>query len=387
MGPGRRTVFLVDYRLFARDLEAWLLGRGYQVEWLVPAALTVELFHKLCRVIRPLFVASINFSPELALLCSQAQTPYLSWTVDPLGPERFQLYPGTDPRWVLAFAHRRDTAERLRALGLADTEYLPLAASGRRQPATAAAELERFRAPLSFVGSSLEAEGDALGQGLRQLGLAAPAVAAFYDFVERALDEHEGDVGYAGVPADGAGLPDALASALPRSTPLPQLCDWVNGALSHRLRLRRVKALVPLGIVTYGDTGWQSSGARYAGVAGHGDELTCIYSASALSLDIPRVYQRDIVTMRVFDIMACGGVVLSEPSADLLELFSDGAELVTYSSDVELRQKAERLLASDSERLAIAEAGRACVARSHALEHRFERMLAGLKRRSLVAEE
>lgn len=378
----RRTVLVVDYPLFARDFAAWLEQRGYRVEWLVPQALSVELFGKVCSVLRPPFVASINFSPELAVLCSRAKTPYLSWTVDPLGPERFTLYPGTDPGFVLAFAHRRETAERLRALGFADAEYLPLAASGRRQPL--ADDLERYRTPVSFVASSLAQEGAALGQGLASLGASPELVGAFESFVRQSLDEHEGDVAYAGVAADGSGLPEALLAGLPSGVALPQLSDWVNGALSCQLRLRQVGALRELGITVYGDAGWQQSGARYAGIADHGDELTRIYCASALSLDVPRIYQRDIVTMRVFDIMACGGVVLSEPSPDLLELFSDGIELICYRSQQELRERAAQLLAADSERASVGRAARAAVLREHLLEHRFERLAAGLARRGFV---
>lgn len=380
----RRLVFVVDYRLFARDLGAWLGEHDYAVEWLVPSALSVELFCNACRVLRPAFVASINFSPEIALLCTLAKTPYLSWTVDPLGPERFALYPGTDIAWLLAFAHRRETVARLRGLGLTDSEYLPLAASPRREARLDAPALEAYRANSSFVGSSLSEEAGALPEGLRAHGAEPGLLRELAAFVERALDAHEGDVGYAGVPADASGLRDALGTELPAGVEPAQLADWLNGALSHRLRMRRVDALAPLGVRVYGDAGWRASAGRYAGVADHGDELTKIYAASRLNLDVPRIYQRDIVTMRVFDIMACGGVVLSEPSPDLLELFSDGTELVCYASGRELREKAAWLLASEAERAAIGEAARAAVARAHRLAHRFERLAQGLARRGFA---
>lgn len=376
----RRTVFLVDYALFARDWAAWLEQRGHGVEWLVPQALSVEFFVKACRVVRPRFVASINFSPELAVLCSVAQTPYLSWTVDPLGPERFVLYPETDPAWLLAFAHRHETALRLQSLGLRDTEYLPLAASGRRQPVLDAQALEAERAPVSFVASSLAAEGRLLAEQLAARG-ATELVPAFAELVERWLSERDGDVGFTGLLPDASNLPADLHERLPAGVELGQLADWVNGVLSYRLRARRVAALAPQGIETYGDAGWQGSGARYRGVADHGEQLTRIYCASRLNLDVPRIYQRDIVTMRVFDIMACGGVVLTEPSADLLELFCDGTELVCYRSDDELRSKVEHLLSHEPERAAIAASARSAVLRGHLLEHRFERMAAGLARR------
>jgi spore maturation protein CgeB len=380
----RRIVLLVDYPLFAHDFAAWLGLRGYQVEWLVPQALNVEMFGKVCRVLAPLFVASINFSPELALLCTMAKTPYLSWTVDPLGAERFRLYPGTDPALALAFAHRRETVERLRAIGFGDAEYLPLAASGRRQALPDDPELERYRTPISFVGSSLAQEGQALAQGLVSHDIEPELVGAFAELVESLLEQHEGDVAYAGLAPDCSALPGVLLARLPAGLDLGKLAELVNGALSHRLRVRRVEALAPLGISVYGDTGWQGRAAGYVGIADHGDELTRIYNASLLNLDVPRIYQRDIATMRVFDIMACGGVVLSEPSPDLLELFTDGSELVCYSSARELSEKSARLLAFEQERASIGRAAYAAVRREHLLEHRFERLAAGLARRGFV---
>jgi len=379
----RGTVLVVDYPLFAHDLAAYLERAGYRVEWLVPKLLNIELFVAIARALSPRFLVSINFSPELALLATLGRTPYASWTVDPLGKQRFELYPNTDPALLLAFAHRKSTVERLRAIGLAGASFLPLGAAERRRPVTDRAVLERHAAPLSFVANSLADEYEKLRRLLRAHGADAELVARFATCLDEMLGAHEGSVEYAGVGAACDGVPEALLGGL-AGIDLATLGDAIDGALSHRLRALRVASLAPLGIVTYGDAGWSAVGAPYRGIADHGEELTAIYTASALNLDVPRIYQRDIVTMRVFDIMGTGGLVLSEPSPDLLELFSDGHELVTYRSEKELVATAERLLGAPEERAHIAAAGERAVRERHGLDQRFGRILEVLGQRGFA---
>lgn len=382
-GRRSRTVLLVHYRLFADDWAAWLTNAGHHVEWLVPQTLTVEFVRAACQALAPRFIASINFSPELALLATLGQTPYVSWTVDPLGPQRFTLYDGTDPRLSVAFAHRRSTVERLGKAGIA-ASFLPLGAPAeRRRELALPSDAAEPRFDVSFVGSSLADEARQLDQLVVDSGGDAALVADFRRFVDRELDAHEGDVTYAGMGDDGASLPaELLARFGARQPPLALLADRVNGALSHALRARRVHAVSKHTLGVFGDAGWSAS-PSYRGAAKHGDELTRIYNASALNLDVPRVYQRDIVTMRVFDVLSCAGVVLTEPSADLAELFADGTELVTYRSDRELADATDSLLRSPDLRKSIGQRGKLAVLERHQLSHRFQSIEEALVRRGL----
>ena len=113
------------------------------------------------------------------------------------------------------------------------------------------------------------------------------------------------------------------------------------------------------------------------GPAGHRDELTAIYSTDAIHVDIGRIYQNDIVTMRVFDVLACGGFCLAEWSPDLEELFVLGEELDAYRDLEELLQKTEHWLNAGPEaRRAVGARGRARILKDHTIQQRIRRILA-----------
>jgi spore maturation protein CgeB len=112
------------------------------------------------------------------------------------------------------------------------------------------------------------------------------------------------------------------------------------------------------------------------GPAGHGEELTRIYSSDAIHVDIGRIYQSDIVTMRVFDVLACGGFCLAEWSEGLEDLFEVGVELDTWRTLEELLDKASFWLEAGAERRReVGRAGRDRVLRDHTIQQRLRRMI------------
>jgi hypothetical protein len=160
--------------------------------------------------------------------------------------------------------------------------------------------------------------------------------------------------------------------------------QWLGELAAAEKRLNVVAALGPLGIRVWGDEGWNlcaKAGVGVAGPAGHGAELNAIYAGSRINLDVNRIYQADIATMRVFDILACGGFALVEHSEALAELFEIGVELATWRTLDDLVAQCRHYLAHPGEARRIAEAGRARVLRDHTVAQRLSTMLgeAGLE--------
>ena len=119
-------------------------------------------------------------------------------------------------------------------------------------------------------------------------------------------------------------------------------------------------------------------GVFHRGVAGHFVELNKIYSAARINLDVGRLYQMDIVTMRVFDVLACGGFLLAERSEALLELFAPGNDLDVFTGPEELLDKVRFYLAHPEQAAAIATQGRRTVEAKHTIRQRVARMLAAV---------
>jgi spore maturation protein CgeB len=143
-------------------------------------------------------------------------------------------------------------------------------------------------------------------------------------------------------------------------------------------RLNTMAALAAHAPAVWGDSGWQrlqDHGVRYLGSALHETELPLIYSGSTINVDVGRIYQNDIVTMRIFDILACGGFVLAEHSPALKELFEIGVEVESYSSLTELQEKVAYYLEHPEAARTIAERGRQAVLERHTIDQRIEAML------------
>ncbi|MCP4213446.1 MAG: glycosyltransferase, partial [bacterium] len=332
-GKPAATVLVPDYHLFIPSLKQHLKEQGYIVQGIAPSQLTVQRFNRLCDMTAPAFVLAVNFSAELAFLCSKKGVPYVSWTIDPLSKQRLTLLEGTDPALCLAYAHRQKLVERLRRQGIEDAEFLPLAAPGDlRKPIRDEHKLAPYCCPVSFVGNALVDEQEMLKERLDQLGLHETLRLSIDEWLQEFAAGKADQWNFYGFMETGADIPSWLKQSLKKNIPLPKLSELFNGALSSLLRIRRTRELQPSGIRVYGRKKWAQFIDNYHGVADHGEELTLIYNASTINLDIPRVYQRDIVTMRVFDILASGGLLLTEPAADLLDLFSDGVHLLTYKN-------------------------------------------------------
>ena len=80
------------------------------------------------------WVFGINFSPEIAYLCSRVGIPYVSWTIDPISYKRFKLIDGTSAEMCICFAHDIRTVTKIQSLGV-HAQHIMLAASDvRRKP-------------------------------------------------------------------------------------------------------------------------------------------------------------------------------------------------------------------------------------------------------------
>lgn len=259
--------------------------------------------------------------------------------------------------------------------------HLPLAANPeRRRPLVSpGASVE-----VGFVGNSMAAEARrCLGllhaelDAFRSLipGLTANAAQAL---LRRALDRQ------LAAPSHWL-LPDAVDAVLPgfrrfvRLRGHPWAVDAVLGEVAAAEKRRRViSGLAGIGVDVWGDAGWADlaaqPGVRHHGPVGHLRALTEVYNRVRINIDINRLYQPDIVTMRVFDVLACGGFVLAEHSAEIGALFEVGREVVTWSGMADLRAKIAHFRANPAEAAAIAAAGRARVLRDHTVVARLRTM-------------
>ena len=364
--------------LFVEPVRRALAARGYALWTLEVTTQAEEESSRTLRRLRPELVLSINHVEGLAEFVRRHGAKLVVWEIDAATAP-----PCAAPRpndHAFLFTHRRANVAEFRAAGYEHVAYLPLGADpeSRSSIELDPGERERLSAPFAFVGSSLvenalacrkrfvaavrawdakatDAEGEALLESVLAGQRRDPTRFLVPELLDRAAPGYRCDSATAEDPAMLAG--EVAAS---------------EKRLSWAANLREA------GLAVWGDAGWGLAarhGVDYRGPAGHAHELTRIYNACPLHWDVGRLYQSDIVTMRVFDVLACGRLVLAEHSPALEELFDVGVEVESYRDLAELRAKVARFQAHPDQAERIAARGRDAVRERHTIARRVETLL------------
>ena len=377
-----RRAMVVSGGLFVQDVEDALKHSGFSIlTWDPRRVSRKESVHQLKRF-GPELVFAVNYLAGLPELCRELGIPCVIWEIDPcierlpVGSNQHDL--------TMIYTYRKGHVSRYRLAGFSHVEYLPLAANPkRRYPMLPNADqVSRYGATISFVGNSMRDQAKALkkvfAEVCRHNSISDPD-----QHWDQALGAQQMDL-------DRDVVRSALARTLSRGNSIladgngrlvdVAACAAETAASDRRIQLIAALATHGFGISVWGDPGWEEgcSAADYRGWAGHDRELTAIYNASVINLDINRLYQSDIATMRVFDVLACKGFLLADCSSAVQDLFEVGAELVVYRSTKELLHLVEYYLKHEKERDQIAEAGHLRVLRNHTIEQRIAWVLAEL---------
>jgi spore maturation protein CgeB len=373
--------------LFVDDLADSLLEAGYScftwdVELLSPKELAIT-----AKRFEASLVVGINYTQGLAEACRDLGLPLLIWEIDPATDELTRCQPPAEHAHI--FTYRRAQVPVFEAAGFPNASYLPLASNpARRFPADPEADgATHYKSSVAFVGASMRGQANLFGERLIAeycLWRGGSPIEARAE-CSRALDalrnDHREDFTTSRVEAlliDA--LPEFVAAMRGRpNKPAPVVL--ASEIVAADKRLSYVELLGPLSIQVWGDNEWQAaerSGATYRGLAGHRFELGKIYSGATVNVDVGRLYQNDMVTMRVFDVMACRGFVLTERNDALLELFTEGVELDCYTSADELVEKVEYYCTHPDEARAIAARGHEALLARHTISGRVATMLAAL---------
>jgi hypothetical protein len=373
--------------LFVDDLAEALTEAGYScftwdVERLSPEELAIT-----AKRFGATVVAGINYTQGIAEACRDLGLQLLIWEIDPATDSLTPCAPPAEHAHI--FSYRRAQVPVFAEAGFPNASYLPLAANPVRRspPDLDATEAAHYRAPLAFVGASMRAQSNLLRDRLIaeyclwRGGSPSDARRDCCRHLEALQQGHRDDFSCSRVATLlGEIMPDFMAAM--RGKPgKPDPVVLASEMIAADKRLFYVSSLGALGIHVWGDAAWQAAeehGALYRGVAGHRFELNKIYGSATINIDIGRLYQNDMVTMRVFDVMACGGFVLTERNDALLELFTEGVELDCYTSLQELLDKAEHYSENPGEAAAIAARGHEAVLANHTISGRVSTMLGAL---------
>ncbi len=383
MGPGSKRALLCTGGLFVDSLADALRAEGYSVYPFEVQRLAFEELQLTAARTQAELVCGINFVNGLPEFCKALSLPYLVWEIDPSTDSLKPL--GAPAPHVHVFTYRKLNVAAYKRAGFEHVSYLPLAADPkRRRPLKLdEAQLSRYAAPVSFVGSSLVENARTYQQAFLELveNFKPNSKAAAQQVLSDLLESQGSDLSQFVIPEQlDQLLPGFQAHCVARGFQNP--ASLLGEVAASEKRRRWVADLADQRIDVWGDEGWSApfpEGATYRGPALHETELPVIYNASTINLDVGRLYQDDIVTMRVFDILACEGFILAEHTDDLAELFEIGEEVVSYKDRHDLRAKVTYYLDHPEEARQIARRGRRAILERHTFGARVRSMLASLE--------
>lgn len=326
----------------------------------------------------PDIVFSINYFPAISNVCNREGIGYISWIYD---APYVRLYSQT----ILNPCNRvyvfdKELCMEFRNAGVDTVYYLPLAVNTDRvDAAVASVDASSFLYDVSFVGAFYVEKNDYFDQmvaglpdfakGYLDAIIAAQMKIQGYDFIEEVLGPVINDL-YKAFPLD----PDPKGMESREYLYAQYVIDRRITTLERIDLLNAIAKEHPVDIFTY------IKEFAMPNVSNHGrvdyfHEMPLVFRQSRINLNISRRGIKSGVPLRAFDIMGCGGFLLTNFQADLLDDFVPGEDFVYYESKEDLLQKVDYYLEHEEERRAIAQNGHDKVAAGHTYRHRVREIL------------
>lgn len=334
-------------------------------------------------------VFTVNFQPIVARCCKVFKLPYLSWTVD---CPSFQLYSDT----VAYPTNRIFVLDRMQWEKFSPKNpdcifHLPMGADVSTWDAIEVKpeEHKKYDCDISFVGS-LYSEKTRYNQIEKDLpdymrgfadGLINAQLNVYgYNFIEDSITE------------EWANEFKKYADWLPLAEDYTEdvkgiVADTYLGyKCTEQDRIRTFNAIgsfierkksegknYTFDLWTLSDTS-PLHGVNCRGGADSNNMMPQIIKCSKINLNLTNKPIKTGLPLRIFDLMACGGFVISNYQAEIPELFTPDEDIVLYDSIPDLLNKIDYYLTHEEERLTIARNGYEKVKRFHSYDERIATM-------------
>ncbi|MDE7435627.1 MAG: glycosyltransferase [Lachnospiraceae bacterium] len=327
-------------------------------------------------------VWSVNYYPALSEICNIFHIRYICQTVD---SPVMELYSHTlaNP-WNRVFLFDRQQYDTFHSINPDHIHHLPLAVNTSRLEqlfdTVSPTQRERFTSGVSFVGSlyTEKCPYDALSQAdsyltgyLEGLMEAQSKVYGYFFLPELLTDDI--------IKRFMASMPDYYLPperALRDDRMIISLM-YLGPKVTSMERTRLLSALgklSPVDLYTRSDT--SSLPVRNRGGVKTLTEMPLVFSGSGINLNMTAKSIRSGIPLRVFDILGCGGFLLSNYQTELLDYFVPGEDLDIYTCEEELLDKTAYYLQHDGQRREMAQTALEKVRREHSYHTRMEQLLA-----------
>lgn len=327
------------------------------------------------------FVFSINFFPYISDICEKLSIPYVCWSVDCPVLELFSESIRNRQNRIFLFDYTQYL--RFHPENPDCIFYLPLATNIDRWDSIMASltpdEKAYYSSDISFVGSlyteknllhslNLSPYTTGLIHGIVQAQLKVYG----YNFLEELTDTNlistlkTADVNYLSVPKAYTNT-DAYVAAN----------YYLGFATAEAERIQVLNTLAqhfPVTLYTRGSTDSLHNVICRNGISTL-TEMPKVFHCSKINLNITIKSIQSGLSLRIWDILGCGGFLLSNYQTEIPEYFELGKDLDCYESLSDLKEKVAYYLTHDDIRMEIANNGYQKVKQHHSYRQRLTTML------------
>lgn len=333
---------------------------------------------------RPDFLFSINYFPVLAEACHQTDTPYVCWNCDGSLLAMYHESVFYDTNRIFTFD--RACVSRFRQLGVSYIWHLPLGVNAKRLERifTEKISCEKAHYDISFIGSLYEKNSfdDIAGKlppylaGYLDGALAAQQAVSGGNMLEamltpqicQQLEEitqyHRSDRSFADIRLLFS------STVLGFKAANLQRCEMLN-SLSKAGRTWTPKAQVHL---FTSDTADGLPLVKIHPPVDYFQEMPFLFRYSSINLNSTVPTIQTGIPLRIWDILGCGGFLLTDYQEELADYFQAEKHLSVFEDKQELLDKAEFYLTHDDIRQRIAARTQKLVCTEHTWENRLAQM-------------
>lgn len=348
----------------------------------IEPSLRVQLIAEKVLAHSPLFVFSINFFPYISEVCERLHVTYVCLSVDCPVLELYSSSIRNKCNRIFLFDYHQYT--QFHDENPDCIFYLPLAANVARWDAVLHAADSKTATPIpaydvSFVGSLYNEKSvyphlplsAAERNACEEILSARTSLSGLYQ-IEDALTPQ---IVNAFKQADNNfyTLPDAFTD----TDAFVAANYYLGMELSCRDRINLLKSLseeFDVHLFTRSDTSSLPKVHCHGGVSTH-TEMPFVFQQSKINLNITMCSIQTGLSQRIYDILGCGGFLLTNYQGEIPEYFEIGKDLDCYGSIAECHEKISYYLANEDLRMEIANNGYQKVKAMHTYQIRIARIL------------
>lgn len=353
------------------DLFTWNLVRdGHRVS---EDEEFVDWFMKEVDASRYDAVMSLNIWEPVSKACEEKGMKYIAWSYD--SPIDLKHPENTfSNEFCSVFLYDRFETEKYRNQGYANVYYMPLGVNTERYSKYDyyKKECDKYRTDISFVGGLYN---NLFGGVMGFLDEKTQGV--LNQIIEVQMKMPPGQYVLDQVLTDGliTLVSDQLTSKIPgyESVTRKQLEFTMSQEITRRERI----ILLNLCAARYKTDLYSNQtfevlkSVNQKSTVDYLTQMPLVFAASKINLNPALFAIRSGISLRAFDIMACGGFLLSNYKEEYRDYFEIDKEMVIYTSMEDAVDKINYYMSNEDIRVNIAKAGKNRVKKDHKLEYRL----------------